>query len=124
MSSPTRLLFRISTSEISGGHFEECTSMLKRKSKGRHREKRLLLLEGNGESEKRESRSGDKMVGHSGKRAGKASLTTGLSLLNTDCPSHHLTPVVVRSTSPADGVLNTDVDEGISCKAIAALSSC
>ena len=49
MSSPTRLLFRISATEILGGHFEECKSMLKRKIKGQHREKCLLLPEGNDE---------------------------------------------------------------------------
>ena len=49
MSSPTRLLFRIQATEILGGHFEECKSMLKRRTKGQHRERRLLLLEGNDE---------------------------------------------------------------------------
>lgn len=36
-----------------------------------------------------------------------------LVLESYNCIHSHLFPVPVRSTSPDDGVLNTDVDEGI-----------
>lgn len=53
-------------------------------------------------------------VDRSRERAQKARLRAGPLVLDSyDCIHSHLFPVPVRPTSPDDGVLNTDVDEGI-----------